>query len=52
METVGTVVLTQEDAILREIIEERKIQKWSTISKILKDEFGILNREDKDCKDR
>lgn len=44
--------LIQEDQILKNLVEVRKVTKWSQIAKIFSSEFGIHHRNGKQCRER
>jgi hypothetical protein len=44
--------LSQDDTILKELFEVRKIRKWSEISRIMQEQFGIAARNGKQCRER
>ena len=39
-----------EDVALLEIVQVRKIKKWSAVSKAMEDEFKIYGRTGKQCR--
>ena len=44
--------MTQEDAALIEIIEVQKIKKWSAVSRAMENQFKIIGRTGKQCRER
>lgn len=44
--------MIQDDQILKELFEVRKIRKWSEISRIMQEQFGIPARNGKQCRER
>lgn len=42
----------QEDTALLDIIQVKKIKKWSTVSKLMESHFKIFARTGKQCRER
>ena len=42
----------REDAILKELKESRGLKKWSEIARIMEEEFGLRERNGKQCRER
>ena len=52
MDRSGKGIFTQEDRILKELYEQRGIQRWAEISKVMEGEFGLGGRNGKQCRER
>lgn len=44
--------LIQEDRVLLEIIQVRKIKKWSAIARCMETEYNVYGRTGKQCRER
>ena len=42
----------EEDRVLKLLIEERGMSKWSQISEVMEKEFSIIGRNGKQCRER
>lgn len=52
MAGISTSLSTQEDRILKALVEERNLNKWALIARIMGEEFGIPGRTGKQCRER
>jgi hypothetical protein len=42
----------EEDQVLKLLVEERKMAKWSHISRVMEEEFQLAGRNGKQCRER
>jgi hypothetical protein len=48
----STSNLTQEDKVLKMLVEERGEIKWALIARVMADEFQLTGRTGKQCRER